>query len=53
MKYKKQLILLGVAFVIFFLVQQPTESAGLVKDALGGLGNAADKLALFVKSLIS
>jgi hypothetical protein len=51
--YKKLGILLGVAFVIFFIVNQPTASAGMVKDALGGIGHAADKLALFVKSLFA
>ncbi len=53
MKYKKQLTLLAIAFVLFFVVNQPTESAGLVKDALGGVGHAADKLAVFVKSLVA
>lgn len=53
MKYKKLAILIGVAFVLFFVVQQPQDSAGLVKDALGGIGHAADKLAVFVKSLVS
>jgi hypothetical protein len=52
-KYKKQLTLIAIAFVLFFIVQQPDSSAGLVKDALGGLGHAADKLAVFVKSLVS
>jgi hypothetical protein len=51
--YKKLGILLGVAFVIFFVVQQPEDSAGLVRDALGGIGHAADKLAVFVKSLVA
>jgi len=50
--YKKLGILLGVAFVLFFVIQQPADSAGLVKDALGGIGHAADKLAIFVKSLV-
>jgi hypothetical protein len=51
--YKKLGIILGIAFVIFFVVQQPEDSAGLVRDALGGIGHAADKLAVFVKSLVS
>jgi len=50
--YKKIGILLGVAFVLFFLINQPDESAGLVKDALGGIGHAANRLALFIKSLV-
>jgi len=51
--YKKLGIILGVAFVIFFVVNQPENSAGMVKDALGGIGHAADRLAVFVKSLVS
>lgn len=53
MDYKKLGILLGVAFVIFFVVQQPEDSAGLVRDALGGIGHAADRLGVFVKSLVA
>jgi hypothetical protein len=52
-KYKKQLTLIAVAFVIFFLINQPTASADLIKQAMGGLGNAADSLAAFVRSLVS
>ena len=47
--YKKMGIFLGIAFVLYFLVQQPAESAGLVRDALGGVGDAASKLAEFVR----
>jgi hypothetical protein len=50
--YKKIGIFLGIAFVLYFLVQQPEESAGLVRDALGGVGDAAGKLAEFVRSLV-
>lgn len=52
-KYKKQITLLAIAFVIFFLIQQPTASADLVKNALGGVGDAANKLAEFVRSLVA
>jgi len=50
--YKKMGIFLGIAFVLYFLVQQPAESAGLVRDALGGVGDAASKLAEFVRQLV-
>lgn len=53
MNAKKLGIVAGVLFVIFFVMQQPTESAGLVRDALGGVGHLADKLAVFVKSLVA
>ncbi|HSV66068.1 MAG TPA: hypothetical protein VLJ59_09225 [Mycobacteriales bacterium] len=48
---KRVAILAGIAFLIFFVVNQPAASADLVKNALSGVGTAADKLALFVKSL--
>lgn len=50
--YKKIGVFLGIAFVLYFLVSQPTESAGLVRDALGGVGDAASKLAEFVRQLV-
>jgi len=52
-KYKKQLTLVAIAFVVFFLVNQPAASATLVKNTMSGIGNAADKLAEFVRSLVS
>jgi hypothetical protein len=53
MNYKKLGIFLGAAFVLFYVISQPTDSAGLVRSALGGIGDAADKLAIFVKSLVA
>jgi hypothetical protein len=52
-KYKKQLTLVAIAFALFYVAQQPADSAGLVKDGLGAIGHFADKLAVFVKSLVS
>ena len=52
-KYKKQPTLVSIAFVIFFLINQPTATADLVKNTMSGIGNAADKLAEFVRSLVS
>ena len=53
MDYKKLGIILGIAFVVFFLVNQPSEAAGLIKNSIAGVGHIADKLALFVKHLSS
>jgi hypothetical protein len=50
--YKKIGIFLGIAFAAYYLISQPQESAGLVRDALGGIGDAAGKLAEFVRSLV-
>jgi hypothetical protein len=52
-KYKRLAILAGAAFVAFFLVQDPNASATLVQNAIGSVGNVADKLAVFVKQLVS
>jgi hypothetical protein len=50
-KYKKQITLLAIAFVVFLVYKQPTESADLVRNAMTGIGAAADQLAEFVRSL--
>lgn len=50
-KGKKFLTWAAILFVLFFVINQPAASAGMVKNALGGLGDAATKLAEFVKSL--
>jgi len=52
-KYKKQITLIAIAFAVFLVVKQPGQSADLVKSAMTGLGSAADKLAEFVRSLVS
>jgi hypothetical protein len=52
-KYKKQLTLIGAAFVVFLMIKQPTASADLVKNAMSGLGDAADQLAEFVRNLVA
>lgn len=52
MNYKKIGTFLGVAFVAYYLIAQPNESADLVRSALGGVGDAAGKLAEFVRQLV-
>lgn len=52
MNYKVIGIFLGVAFVLYFLASQPTEAHDLMRDALGGVGDAAQKLAEFVRRLV-
>jgi hypothetical protein len=42
---------LVVAFVVFYVIQAPDQSAQLVKNAGQALGDAASSLAHFVKSL--
>jgi cell shape-determining protein MreC len=46
---KKILVLAGVALLVFFLVTQPTQSAGIVTSIINTLKNAAEALILFVR----
>jgi large-conductance mechanosensitive channel len=49
---KKVVTWLVVAFVIFFVIQAPEQSAQLVRNAGEALGDAASQLADFVGSLV-
>jgi hypothetical protein len=52
MNYKQIGIFLGVVFVLYFLVGQQTEARDALRDALGGVGDAAQKLAEFMRMLV-
>jgi hypothetical protein len=47
---KKVLAWLVVAFVVFYIINQPQSSADIVKNVGETLGNAATSLASFVRS---
>ena len=49
---KKVVTWLVVAFVIFYVIQAPEQSAQLVRTAGTALGDAASSLAAFVGSLV-
>jgi large-conductance mechanosensitive channel len=49
---KKVITWLVVAFVVWFVIQAPEQSAQMVKNAGQALGNAASSLAQFVGSLV-
>jgi len=49
---KKVVTWLVVAFVVFYIIQAPENSAEIVRSAGEALGDAADSLASFVGSLI-
>lgn len=51
MNAKKIVTWLAVAFVVFYLLSEPTGSADIVKGAIDGLGEAAGKMADFVGNL--
>lgn len=53
MNTKKILVLTGIALLVFFLVTQPTQSAGIVTSIINTLKDAAEAVILFVRSVFS
>lgn len=53
MDVKKIAVLVGVALVLFFLISSPTQSANVVKEILGSLGDAAESVISFIRSLFA
>ena len=51
MNLKRFLVWLAVAFVVFYIIQQPESSAEMVKGAGQALGDAASSVAAFISSL--
>ncbi|UOY01274.1 hypothetical protein [Blastococcus sp. PRF04-17] len=52
MNLKKVVTWLVVAFVVFYVIQAPEQSAQLVRNAGQALGDAASSLAAFVENLV-
>ncbi len=52
MNLKKVITWLVVAFVLFYVIQQPDASADLVRSAGVALGTAATSLSQFVGGLV-
>ncbi len=48
---KKIVGLLAIAFLLFFIITDPTSSAGVLKSILDTLGDAARAIAAFFKNL--
>jgi hypothetical protein len=42
----------AIAFVLWYVITQPTGAASMIHGALGGLSNAAGSLSVFVSQLI-
>lgn len=53
MNAKKLILLVVVAFVLFFLITQPNESANVVDTVLNWLKNGAESIITFVRSLFT
>jgi hypothetical protein len=49
---KKVLAWLAVAFVLFYIIQAPEQSAEWVRSAGSAIGDAASSFADFVESLV-
>jgi large-conductance mechanosensitive channel len=49
---KKVVTWLVIAFVVFYVIQEPERSADLVRNAGEALGDAASSLSTFVESLV-
>jgi hypothetical protein len=50
---KKLIVLVVVAFVLFFLITQPQESAGVVDSVLTWLKDGAESIITFVRTLFA
>lgn len=48
---RRVLILVGVAFALFFVISQPQHSADLVLSILDILRNAAESIIRFIRAL--
>ncbi|ADG88160.1 hypothetical protein [Thermobispora bispora] len=53
MTWKKFLAYLAVAFVIFYLFTQPANAAAAVRGLFGGFTVGAERLSVFLSSLLS
>lgn len=53
MNAKKLITLLVIAFVLFYLISQPAESATAVHNVLNWLKGGANAIVTFVKSLFA
>lgn len=51
MDLRKLLIIVGVAFALFFVITQPQGSADLVLNILNILANAASAVVQFIRAL--
>ena len=52
MNVRKAVTWLVVAFVVFYVIQAPEQSAQIVRNAGHALGDAATSLSAFVGSLV-
>ncbi|GAA0942065.1 hypothetical protein [Actinocorallia libanotica] len=41
----------AIAFVIFYLISQPTAAAGVVNNAFSAIGDAGNQLGVFISSI--
>ena len=49
---KKFLVAVVGIFLLFLVITQPQQSAGMVRDLLGSLRDGAESLGTFIRSLL-
>jgi hypothetical protein len=50
---KRVLLWLGIAFVVYTIIQSPAKAADLVQAAFGGISTAGQSLGEFFDALVS
>jgi hypothetical protein len=50
---QRLILLLVIALVLFYVITQPTQSAGAVHTVLGWLKNGAEALITFIRGLFA
>jgi hypothetical protein len=53
MKAKKVVLVAVVALLLFYVVAEPAQSAGVVQDMFGGLQRGAEAIVTFMRSLFA
>ncbi|WP_198943348.1 hypothetical protein [Actinokineospora bangkokensis] len=53
MDVKKAAILIGVALVLFYVITQPTQAAGMVGSIIDWLRSGAEAIITFLKNLFA
>jgi hypothetical protein len=50
---KKFLVVVGVIFLLFLVINEPTQSASMVRGILSSLESGANRLGDFIQSLVT
>lgn len=53
MKMKKVALLAGMALVLFYMISEPTQSAGVTRGLLGWLQDSAEAIIVFMRGVFA